>query len=104
MFVDLDLDLDPIATFPFRLGRSESELKDFEGATLIFLVVAGNDNVPVENGPGFNVQKTPKHLGRNYPKTKQQEIITLSLSQYQILSFTSLAHTIILSTPLVSNF
>ena len=78
--------------------------KDFEGATLIFLMVAGNDNLPVENGPAFNVQKTPKHLGGNYPKARRQEIITLSLSQCQILSFTSLARTIILSTPLVSNF
>ena len=34
MFVDLELD--PIATFPFRLGRSGSELVVFEGTSPIF--------------------------------------------------------------------
>ena len=54
--------LDPVtmAIFPFRLGRSSSGLKDFEGATPIFSGGGKDEGNHCNNNLTVQAQNTPK--------------------------------------------
>ena len=74
-------DLDPvtIATFPFRLGRSSSGLKDFEGAAPIFSGGWKDGGNHCNNSLTVQAQNNPKLDTSWKQPARRQEIIALSV-------------------------